>query len=247
MKIICHNQRMLDTACQEMYRLLKENGELALDFDKPYKDKTKLQLGFFFGAIVKSIVSFYKDKGIEYSQDEVKTNFYQAISPRKTVTQFNGKQYETWKHISEMSLEEMSEFIDKALWLCDNAHAFQGLVLHPSIRYTWIRHLTDQEIIELNKAPHERHSPEYLEYQRKQCCLVCGRYGCEAHHIKEPNKSGVAYKADDVYAIPLCPECHRMYHTIGKEWFNEQIDWILKYISIDDFCLCCYNRWKNKY
>lgn len=244
MKLVCYNEKMLDTACAEMYRILKENGQLALEFGKPYKDKTHRQLGFFWGAIVDSVISFYEQHGVKYSPDEVKENFYQAISPRKTITQFNGKQYETWKHISEMSLEEMAEFIDKAIWLCDNARAFKGLVLHPSIRYTWIRHLTEEEVRNI-RTP-ERKQPEYLEYIRKQSCLICGRYGCEAHHIKEAGITGTAYKADDWQAIPLCSDCHRQYHIKGKDWFNEQVSWILKYISIPDFCLVCFNRWRMK-
>ena len=246
MKLIAYNEKMLDVACSEMYRLLSENGSIALDYGKPFKDKTKRQLGFFFGAIVDSVVDFFEQQGIKYSVEEVKDNFYQAIAPRKTITQFNGKQYEVWKHISEMSLEEMSEFIDKAIWLCDNARAFQGLILHPSIRHSWIRHITEDELKNMNTKAFPRKNPEYLEYVRKQACICCGRYGSEAHHLKEAGQSGTAYKVDDWEVISLCPECHREYHIKGKKAFEEKMAWLIKYISLDDFTACCYNRWLMK-
>lgn len=244
-KLIAYNEKMLDVACAEMYRQFKEYGCLSVEFGKPFKEKTRNQNNFFWGAIVESVKDFFKQQGIEYSQEQIKDNFYHAIAPRKIITQFNGKQYETWKHISEMSVEEMSEFIDKSIWLCDNARAFQGLVLHPSIRYTWIRHITNEEL--RNMPPVKaRKDAEYISYVRKQSCLCCGKYGCEAHHIKQAGITGTSYKADDWEAIPLCQDCHRAYHIKGKEWFEEQMAWLLRYISMTDFCKCCYNRWLLK-
>jgi len=246
-KLVAYNERMLDVACSDLYRTLKEKGSVSIEYGVPFKDKTRRQLGFFFGAIVDSVISFFEEQGIKYSVEEVKDNFYQAISPRKTITQFNGKQYEVWKHISEMSLEEMSEFIDKAIWLCDNARAFQGLILHPSIRYTFIRHITQDDIRELNTRSFQRHNPEYLSYVRKQACICCGRYNeVEAHHLKEAGYSGTAYKADDWQVIPLCTECHREYHIKGKEAFEEKMQWLLKYIDFPSFTAVCYNRWLTK-
>lgn len=237
---------MLDVVFSEMYRLFNEYKELSVDFGKPHKDKTKAQNNFFWGAIVGSVIDFYNQQEIKYSPDEVKTNFYQAIAPRKTITQFDGKQYETWKSISEMSLEEMSEFIDKSIWLCDNARAFQGLILHPSIRYTFIRHIGNDELRSIRIKDFPRKCPEYLEYTRKQACLCCGRFGCEAHHLKEAGKSGVAYKVDDWEVVPLCNSCHREYHIKGKQEFMENLKWITKYLSIDDFCAVNFNRWYMK-
>lgn len=244
MKTVCYNQNMLDKVMLDMVDSFQKNGELYVDYGKPFKEKTLRQLGFFFGAIVDSIIDFYSEKGIEYSVDEVKENFYQAISPKKTITQFNGKTYDVPKRISEMSLEEMSLFIDRAIWLCDNAKAFSCLILHPSIRYTWIRNVSDLELMQINKQKFPRTCREYLEYTRKQACLVCGVQNMsEAHHLKEAGRSGVGYKADDVFVVPLCRECHLKYHTKGKEWFNKQVDWITKYMSMTDFCLCCFNRY----
>ena len=55
---------MLDTACFEMYRLLSDQGEIYVDFGKPFKDKTIRQLGFFWGAIVDSVVDFWNARNI---------------------------------------------------------------------------------------------------------------------------------------------------------------------------------------
>lgn len=247
MKMVCHNERMLQVACSDMFDKLSEYGELAVEYGKPYKDKTLKQTGFFFGALVDSVIEFFKAQGIVYSVDEVKNNFYQAISPKKTITQFNGKQYIIPKHISEMSREEMSEFIDKAIWLCDNARAFHGLILHPSIRYTFIRHITIDELRAINERQFPRTCPEYLEYQRKQACLVCGIMNqSEAHHLKEAGYSGVARKADDWLSIPLCAQHHREYHIRGKEWFKSQTEWIEKHLTLYDFCKVNFNKYLMK-
>ena len=246
MQITIHNEKMLNVFFSELYRFFLENKEVNVRWEKPFKQKTKKQISFYFGAIVDSVIDFYHQQGIKYSPDEVKTNFYQAIAPKKTITQFNGKQYETWKSISEMSLEEMSEFIDKSIWLCDNARAFQGLILHPSIRYTFIRHIGQNELRSINTGKFPRKCPEYLEHIRKQAFICCGRFGCEAHHLKESGKSGVAYKADDWETVPLCNSCHREYHIKGKQEFMENMKWITKYLSIEDFCMVNFNRWFMK-
>lgn len=247
-KIVCKNERMLDTVISEIYRTLEEKKEVYVDFGEPYKPKTKKQLGFYFGAIVDSIIDFMNGKGIVYNQNEVKENFYQAISPKKTIRQFNGKEYEVPKHISDFDRKEMSEFIDKSIWLCENAHAFAGLVLHPSIKYTWIQHIDASEIRHIDISKFPRKCPEYLEHTRKQACICCGcQNRTEAHHLKEAGKSGVAYKVDDWEDIPLCKNCHRDYHIKGKGWFESQMQWLLKYMSLEDFCVINFNRWLNKW
>lgn len=246
-KYIAYNEKMLDTICADLYKQFATFGSLSVEYGKPYKDKTRRQLGFFFGAIVNAVREFYLEKGINYEIEEIKSNFYQAISPRQTITQFNGKQYEVCKHISEMSLEEMSEFIDKAIWLCDNARAFQGLILHPSIRYTWIRHITKDDLRTLDIRSFPRHCPEYLASVRKQACLCCGRQNdVEAHHLKEAGHTGTAYKADDWCVIPLCRACHREYHVKGKQAFMSNLGWITKYVDIVNFTAVCYSRWLLK-
>lgn len=246
-KVVAYNEKMLDTIFLDLYKKLEEYGSIYIDYDKPYKEKTKKQVNFFFGAIVNSVIDFFKEQGTIYSVEEIKDNFYQAIAPRKIITQFNGKKYETWKHISEMSLEEMSEFIDKSIWLCDNAKIFQGLILHPSIRNVWIRHITQDDIYSVNKMKIPLRDKEYLEYIRKQPCLWCGIANkSEAHHLRINNNSGVAIKPSDVYCVPLCRKHHIEYHAKGSEKFYKECDWITKYVDIATFCMLNYSRWYNK-
>lgn len=247
MKIVCHNQRMLDTVIQELDRLLEEKGSIYIDFGKETPKKTSKQLGFYFGSIVDSIKDFYEEQGIEYEVDEIKENFYQAISPRKTVIQFNGKKYEVPKRISEMILEEMANFIDRSIWLCDNAKAFQGLILHPSIRHTWIRHIKEDDLRNLNVKNLPMCSQEYLQYLRGQACIVCGRqHMSEAHHLRIGGTAGTSTKPPDYMCVSLCRNCHRDYHTKGHQWFEQQCQWISKYISFYYFCICNFSRWYYK-
>lgn len=247
MKVVCHNQKMLDAVINEMDRLLAEKGSIYVDFGKEVLKKTNRQLGFYFGAIVDSIKEFYEEQGIEYDTDEIKENFYQAISPKKTITQFNGKIYEVPKRISEMNREEMTEFIDMSLWLCDNANAFQGLVLHPSIRHTWIRHITNEDIRNLNIGKFPKDCKEYLQHLRNQACIVCGRHNMsEAHHLRINGTAGTSIKPPDYMCVSLCRNCHRDYHTKGHKWFEEQCSWITKYLSLYYFCTINFSRFYYK-
>ena len=122
---------------------------------------------------------------------------------------------------------------------------FKDIILTPDVRHCWVHNVNLDDIRNIQRQKFPRIDREYLEYRRKQCCIVCGRFGCEAHHIRETDEAGVARKADDWQTISLCPEHHRMYHIRGQKWLYEQIEWILKYMDLEDFCACCYNRWKS--
>lgn len=56
---------------------------------------------------------------------------------------------------------------------------------------------------------------KYLKWIRKRNCLVCGTSPCDAHHV-EHNRSM------DQYSVPLCRPCHREYHDIEHEAFEEK-------------------------
>lgn len=253
MKTIIYNDRQLDTIIADMCNKFKEfGGELAVDYGKPYKDTTKQQLGFIFGALIDSVIEFYKEKGDVWESEEVKENFYQACSYlddrlKKRVTRFNGEQYEVPKRLSEMDRETTSLFIDRCIYLIDHAKCFEGLYLHPSIRNTWIRHITKDDIDNLRFVKFPRTDRNYLSCLRKEPCMWCGKtHNVEVHHLKEVGYTGESYKADDWLALPLCSECHRAYHTRGKAEFEYALRWITKYVSLVDFCRLRYNRWKNK-
>lgn len=251
MKAIIYNGRQLDTIIADICDKYREYGELSIDYNKPYHEKSRRQLGFVFGGLIDSVVEFYKNIGEKWEVEDVKENFYSACAYlddnlKKTVTRFNGEKYEVPKRLSEMDRETASIFIDRCIYLIDHAKCFQGLTLHPSLRNTWIRHITEQDVDEMRYFKYPREDRDYLAYQRKQNCLWCGRSGnTEVHHLKELGYTGTSYKADDWLSIPLCSDCHRAYHTQGKKYFEKSFNWLTKYVDLVTFCRLKYIRWRN--
>lgn len=246
MKVTCYNQMQLDKIIAHAYEELEKNKAVNITIDEYHKPTTKKQIGFFFAALCSAVKDFYHIKTGEVWTDEaIKDLFYQVLSPRVKMTKLNGDVYEHPLHISEMDRKQMSDFIDGSLSLIERAGCFKGLVLHPSVRFCWVHNITPEDIRQINIKIFPRKDLEYLEYVRGQCCLCCGQFGCEAHHIRESEEAGVARKANDWETISLCPTCHRFYHTKGQEWFKNQVNWILKYMDLEDFCAINYNRWKN--
>lgn len=251
--MIAYNANMLDAIMADMYDKFMEYGELAVTYNKPFKEKTLKQLGFFFGAIVSSIQEFLKEKGEEWSVDVIKDNLYQGCATynpllNKQVRQFNGDFYNVAKRLSDMNVDEANVFIDTCIFLIDKSKSFEGLVLHPSIRYSWVKNITQEQLKEINALTCPQIDREYLAHQRKQACLWCGKANIsETHHLRGANIAGTGLKASDVFAIPLCSDCHRgVLHQQGINGFMKACEWITKHISIEDFCLCNYYRFKNK-
>jgi hypothetical protein len=229
---------------EEVNALVKEVAEKAR-----LKEGDLLVIGCSTSAVQGELIGTHSsiDLGAQLWQgveSAVKELFYTAVSPRVKMVRFNGSVYDYAMRISEMDMKQMSEFIDNVLTLIEKAPCFRDLVLTPDVRHCWVHNITKDDLHNLAMKG-ERKCPEYLEYRRKQCCIVCGRFGCEAHHIRETEEAGVARKADDWETISLCQEHHRMYHTKGQKWLNEQIGWILKYMTLEEFCAICFGRWKN--
>ena len=246
MRTTCFNEEQLDKILQNAYELLKAKKAVNINVEEYHKPTTLRQLGFFFGCICDAVKDYYWQKGDDtWTTEAVKDLFYQALSPKVKMVKLNGDLYEHPKHLSEMDRKEMSDFIDGSLKLIEKANCFKGLILHPSIRFCWVHNMTKDDLHNLDTRNLPRKCPEYLEYVRGQCCISCGQFGSEAHHIRESEEAGVARKADDWQTIPLCNTCHRFYHTKGKDWFNDKIHWILTYMTLSEFCAINYNRWKN--
>lgn len=253
MQTVVYNDKQLEVVIGDMFNRFNEYKSLAISYDKPYKDKTLKQLGYFFGGLAKSIKEYYHDLGEEWEIEDIKENFYQACSKLdpcliKQVRRFNGDVYEVPKRLSEMDIEEASAFIDRCIYLIDNARCFQGLILHPSLRYTWIRHIKQEDLLEASRIHLPRNCPEYLEHTRKQACLCCGKNNVsQVHHLKLAGQTGTSFKADDWLTIPLCSQCHLgELHQKGQEEFYKNLEWITKYISLLDFCRIRFLKWKMK-
>lgn len=66
--------------------------------------------------------------------------------------------------------------------------------------------------------------PAYLRWVRQQPCCVCGDdVSVEAHHprvgsINDP-QPGMAQRANDRWALPLCGRHHRELHSVGDRQF----------------------------
>lgn len=234
-----------------MCRAFSEYGELALTYGKPYKDKSLNQLGYVFGGLISAIIDYYKQRGEVWEVDAVKENLYSGASYlderlRKKITRFNGESYTVPKRLSEMDRETASLFIDRVLYLIDNAKCFEGLYLHPSLRYTWVRHITAEDLQQLRFVEFPQKDKDYLAFEHKEPCLWCGRNdNIQVHHLKEAGYSGEGIKAPDWLSIPLCASCHAKYHLAGKEDFNSAMNWIIKHLSLIEFCKIRYNKWLN--
>lgn len=251
MKKTIYNTEMLDKAVQDIYRLLAEKKSINLEYSEVIKARSRQQDGFFFAALVDSVISFFAEQGMKYTVDEVKNNFYNAVSYldddfMKTIHRFNGEEYKAPKHISDLTREEMSKFIDKCIWLIDNAKPFKGMKLAPDIRNTWIRHITSEDLRYIDEKSLPYMDKEYMEYLHKQTCMVCGCHnGIEAHHLRIDGMGGTAKKPPDWMCVSLCSDCHRKYHLRGHQWFLEQVGWLTKYLTLKEYLICNYNRWKN--
>jgi len=76
----------------------------------------------------------------------------------------------------------------------------------------------------MNPMPKQKRwkSEKYLEFIRKQPCIVCGYKTTQAHHIRFANNSGTASKPSDTWTIPLCKLHHLEYHQIGRDTFYDR-------------------------
>lgn len=253
MKSVIYNRNQLYVVVRDIYNKFDEYGSLQLDYRKPFKEKTLKQLGFFFGGIIDSVIDYYLEFGDKREEKDVKENFYSGTAHieerlRTKIRRFNGDEVVVPKRLSDMSIEDASLFIDKCVYLIDNAKCFKDLVLRPELRYTWVRNVKKDDLDQLRYIKFPREDKEYLEHTRKQCCIWCGKqHQTEVHHLKVAGYTGTSYKADDWLCIPLCHDCHiNTLHQQGVEQFEKDLSWITKHISLVDFCKIRYNKWRNK-
>jgi hypothetical protein len=69
------------------------------------------------------------------------------------------------------------------------------------------------------KPPRRARDEQCLAVIRRQPCLICGNdVSVEAHHPRI-GVVGMARKADDHAAVPLCGRHHRELHTMNEREF----------------------------
>ena len=70
-------------------------------------------------------------------------------------------------------------------------------------------------------------SERYLKHIRQFPCLICGKVGVHAHHLRHADYKGWGLKNGDQWAVPLCAEHHMDCHRTGKEkmwWAMNGVD-----------------------
>jgi hypothetical protein len=64
--------------------------------------------------------------------------------------------------------------------------------------------------------PHRETDEDFLAYTRQQKCAVClDRPPNDPHHLTSRGAGG-----SDLTAIPMCRDCHRRYHDLGHDAFQ---------------------------
>lgn len=62
-------------------------------------------------------------------------------------------------------------------------------------------------------------SEKYLQFVRRQPCIICYELPSEAHHVRFSNNSGIGMKPADIWAIPLCHTHYASIHAVGQKTF----------------------------
>lgn len=249
MKITLYNREQIKKAfeytLQEFDKGFIKGANFVLEMFE--KDKTKEQLGFFFGGIAGAIS---KQKSLK--PDEVKLMFYKAVAElddtfKIEFTDIMGKPSISHKTISTMKVDEMALFIDRCLFLIDNSEYLKDVILHPSLRYSWIHNITKEDLKNIYHSPAKK-DLEYLEHTRKESCICCGIANhSEPHHLRIDVLGGMGLKPSDVYVIPLCRNCHQtIAHEQGNYTLLDELKWITERMTMQEFLTIKYNRWKNK-
>ncbi len=68
------------------------------------------------------------------------------------------------------------------------------------------------------QKPQREEMPRYTRWVKTQKCMVCGNQADDPHHIIGHGLGGMGTKADDLFVIPLCRECHDELHAGVKEF-----------------------------
>lgn len=246
MKTTVLNAQMLETVITDIRREFDEVGRLNVSYEKAHKPRTMAQMGFLFAALIDQITDYFRFCGFNVDEHDVRYKLYKDVSkivPDMVVDSviFMGEQ--RIKHISEMDRETMSRFIDGVLSVVDQDPIYSGLKMTPAVYFNWVYHVDKDQIGAVMAQDYPERDPDYLNCVRGRPCLICGiQHRSQAHHLKDMSLCGMAQKAPDWAAIPLCPVCHmNIAHGTG---FKEALSWIP--MSLPEFTKICYSRYLAK-
>lgn len=84
-----------------------------------------------------------------------------------------------------------------------------------------------RSVVTVPPRPREGMSRRYLDAVKVLPCVVCGRLGVDPHHLMRglpEGERGIARRAADRWAIPLCRQDHDAAHLHGddEEWLTER-------------------------
>lgn len=245
MRVTVLNAQMLETVIQDMRREFSEVKRMNVVYEKAHKPKTGAQLGFLFSALISQITEYFRNCGFNVCEDDVKYKLYRDVSKivPGMVTETAILGIERIRHVSEMDRELMSAFIDGIFVVLDQDPIYSGLKMTPDVYFNFLFHLDNEQIDFVNRQVFPERDPAYLDYLRGKPCMICGvQHRCQAHHLRDTRISGMAIKAPDWCAIPLCQECHMLVaHGTG---FKEALSWVP--VDLPVMCRVMYNRYLSK-
>jgi hypothetical protein len=237
------------TCCNEDYaeniaKYIKEQKKYPFNVSvEPIKQlKTKKQLGYIFGGLISALqVYFFDLQGNVYDSNCMKDWLYCKCGIRKPVMYPDGITRDEPITLSQMTVEETSEFINNILNFIDND---TDCILTPELRYCWLLHVSQKDLDFAGCYNFLERDESYLKHQGTLTCINCGISGTEAHHVKL-TKYASQNKPPDWLTIPLCHQCH-----IGKVHQKGQSE-VIKCINtykydIEIFCKLAYLRWLYK-
>ncbi len=211
---------------------------LNISYEPVKKPKSKEQLGFIFGGIIKALLLYFNSLGFnDYTPEIIKTWLYYETGVFNKKILPNGEYREIIKTLSGMNKNEASEFISKTLSFIEHSPVLSGanghkaFILTPELRYSWTRNIDEDFKILVYSENFKERDEAYLRYQRGLTCIYCGGKGGEAHHIKDG--SGLGRKNPDWFTIPVCNSCHiPIMH--GKN-FKEGLKTVLNELDMKSF------------
>lgn len=232
---------------QTIEKLLSDGKEINLCYERASKPVTHKQVGFFFAALVNQIYLYFRNAGFSLSEKQVRYGLYKQVAqvvPDMIYDLSMFGQEPQVKHILDMeTAQEMSDFINGVFTVIDTNPMYAGLCLTPDTYYSWINHITNDDIMAAQGQELPERDNDYLNYVRSLPCIICGKqHRSDAHHLRDIRTAGMAIKSPDWTALPLCHDCHmQIAHGTG---FKESMRWVK--IDLLDFTRLCYIRWKNK-
>lgn len=247
MKCKVQNKYQWELHRQTIDKLIEDGREINLSYEKASKPVTHRQIGFFFAALVNQIYLYFRNSGYSLTEKQIRYGLYKQVArvvPNMTYDLSMFGEEPQVKHISDMeTAEEMSEFINGVFTVIDTNPMYEGLKLTPDTYYSWINHITHDDINIVRSQVFPERDADYLNYIRSLPCIICGKqHRSDAHHLKDNRLGGISEKSPDWSAMPLCHDCHmNIAHGTG---FKDCMKWVK--IDLADFTKICYNRWKNK-